>query len=93
MRVSVQAVEHQINHDAGHGDVQPQRQRPSRDLDVPVVLGAQAARGGRDRQGQDDGGQGDMGDENREVDAADDALPGKRAGRSEERRVGKECRL
>jgi len=77
-RRSVEAVEQEIDDDAGDGDIEPDREGPAGDAAVTVEFLREGA-GKRDqRERHDDDGQDSMRAEQREIDGADPSLAGER---------------
>jgi hypothetical protein len=77
-----EVIEQHIHEHARHRDVEPDRQRPPRERHVTVELSRERAIDGRENERDHHRSQYDVRDEEREVHAADPALPaeGSRAG-------------
>ena len=68
-------IQHQVNHDAGDGNVEPHGQRPARDPFVPDKVAAFGAEYGDDDKWDDDDRQERVRREDREIDRARNSLP------------------
>src|SRR5262245_61252815 len=65
---SLEVIQHEVDDHAGHRYIEPERECPHRDSDVPVELAAKPAESRQQRQRHDRRGERDVGGENCEVD-------------------------
>jgi len=67
-------VEHEVDDDAGDGDVKPEWESPTGDATMKLELAAQGAANGQDDQGNDGDGKYGVTEEQGEINGADIAL-------------------